>query len=143
MNLIPNADTEMVLAQLCHTLQLGSQLADAPMRTVDGYFAQLRKLGIFHRSIVLGPVIVSRAYGVDGPGDSGELVQAALTTNFGAAAVFWNSEDYSYAREAGTSESDAFAAARPLRDCVPAIRAVLWPHIPPLVVVLLGQVDIS
>ncbi len=61
MHLIQSADTEMVLAQLCYTLQLGSQLADAPMRTVDGYLAQLKKLGLFHRSIVLGPVIVSRA----------------------------------------------------------------------------------
>ncbi len=142
MKLIPDADTEMVLAQLCYTLQLGSQLADAPIRAVDGYFAQLRKLGFFRRSIVLGPVIVSRAYGVEGPSDSGELIQAAVTSDLGAAAVFWDSEDYNRALESRTCECEALEAVRPLHDCEPAIRAVIWPHIPALVQKLLDQIDV-
>jgi len=142
MTVIRSFKKDIQLAKLCYKLQIGSQLADGPLRTLDGYLAQLNQLGLFTQSIVLGPVVLTRAYGVDGPNDSGQVIQAAVTSDFGAAAVVWNSEDYHAAQDDYELERDALDRAVALRKCAPAIRSLVWPHVSELVDELMGRVTI-
>ena len=143
MKLTDKPTGHLLFAQLCSSLQQGSELADAPMRCVDNHLAQLKRLGLLRRSIVVGPVVISRSYGVDGPGDSGEFVQAAVTTSHGTAAVFWNSDDFAEFKSDNEFEAEAFLRTRPLRDCSPAIRSMVWPHIDLLLLQLIAQCKLS
>jgi len=130
---------ETRLAQLCQSLRIGDHLADSPLLYLDSCLSQLHDLGFFNSTIVVGPIVLSRSYGFDGPVDSGELIQAAVTTDRGAAAVFWDSEDYAQLRNEEAFLSEAYWRVRPLRDCAPAIRSVVWPHIEPLLIQLFGR----
>jgi hypothetical protein len=138
-----HARLDVVLGQLCHKLTVGSQLADTPLCALDSYLSQLNQLGLFNQSIVLGPVVLRRAHGVDGRTDSGELVQAAITTDFGAAAVYWDSLDFDDVKDSHDFEGEALDRATPLRKCAPAIRSVVWPHVPALVTKLLDRATIE
>ncbi len=132
-----------LFTQLCNSLQLSSQLVDAPMRSVDTYLAQMNRLGLFNRSIVVGPIVIRRSYGVDGRSDSGEFIQAAVTTDHGTAAVFWDSEDYVELKSSHDFEAEAWSRVRPLRECPPAIRSMVWPHLDSLLVRLIAQCDLT
>lgn len=138
-----STSAEAIIANLCGPLQIGAQLAEAPMRSVDSYIDQLNKSGLLHTTIVLGPIVIRRSYGVDGPTDSGELIQAAVSTAHGTAAVFWDSEDYVLFKGDPQFEAEALDRARPLRECPPAIRSMIWPQINELLIRLISSCQLS
>ncbi len=107
MNSITEPNTEVMLAKLCYDLQLGLRLSERPLKVFDSCLEKLNEFGLFHESFILGPVVLRRSFGINGPSDSDELIQAAVTTDFGAAAVFWDIEDYCDAKHACTIESEA------------------------------------
>jgi hypothetical protein len=131
---LASPNTEALIANLCSPLQIGAQLAEAPMRSVDCYIDQLNRLGLLNTTLVLGPIVIRRSYGVGGPSDSGQLIQAAISTEHGTAAAFWDSEDYALYKNDPAFEQEAMSRVRPLRDCGPAIRAMVWPHVSELLV---------
>ena len=138
-----NNRAESVLAKFCEPLQIVAQRAEAQMRSVDSYINQLNRSGLLHRTIVLGPIIISRSYGIDSPSDSGELILAAVTTDHGTTAVFWDSEDYASYRHDPEFEAESLARARPLRDCPPAIQSLIWPQIKPLLMRLISTCKLN
>jgi len=143
MILITTNDTDAVFARLQDTLTAVSRECDMPLQTMDGYIQRLNDLGLFHRNIICGPIVMTRSYGIDGPSDSGQLVQAAVTTDHGAAVIFWDSEDYYEANQSQVFEEEAMSRTVALCDCTPAIRSIVWPHIADLVERLMCQVVIE
>ena len=125
------------MAELFRLLDDDIQVTDKHLQILDGYCIQLNRIGYVHRSIVVGPIVLRRSYGLDGPEDSGQLVQAALTTDFGSAAIFWDTEDYGDAIRTGDLERIAMESAVPLCKCESAIRSLVYPKIPNLVALLL------
>jgi len=140
---IEDNDTGAAFDRLHDTLKKVSSEADIPMQSIDGYIQRLNDLGLFHRSIVCGPIAMTRSYGVEGPSDSGQLVQAGVTTELGSVAIFWDSEDFCEANQSQAFEEEAMMRAVALCDCTPAIRSIVWPHIAKLVDQLMSQIVIE
>lgn len=130
---------EAIIASLCGPLQIGAQLADAPMRSIDSYIKQLNGLGLLYPTIALGTIVISRSYGVYCREESNELIQAAVSTRHGTAAVYWDSEDYLLFEDGADFHSEAMQRARPLRDCPAAIRSMVWPQVNKLLVQVLNS----
>ena len=130
---------EAIIASLCGPLQIGAQLADAPMRSIDSYIKQLNGSGLLNPTIALGTIVISRSYGVDCHEESNELIQAAVSTRHGTAAVYWDSEDYLQFEGGPDFHSEAMRRARPLRECPPAIRSMVWPQVNKLLVQVLNS----
>ena len=126
------------IGQVCETLQSGAQAAETHIRNVDLYIEKVSALGLVNRTIITGPIVIRRGYGIDGPCDSGELIQAAISTEHGTAAVFWDSEDYAWCRHHDQFEFEAMLRARPLRECSPAIRAMVYPQVNDLLLCLIN-----
>lgn len=97
---------------------------------VNGQVDHLQKLGIFHSSIVLGPIVMRRHYGIDGPSDVAEIVQAGLSSDCGLVAIFWDTDALHEATDAGSpvGEWDAVDRSRPLSECSPIIRWLVAKH---------------
>ena len=127
------------ISRLCRTLDRRAQDAAAYMQSVDRNVAQLRSLGLVNRTIITGPIVIQRSHGLNGPSDSGELIQAAISTEHGTVAVFWDSEDFALYRHDEEFDAEAMERARPLRECSPAVRAMVAPHICHLLGELLGR----
>lgn len=138
-----NNDTEAALVRLRNTLTAVSCDSDMAMQSIDGYIQRLNDLGFFHRNIICGPIVMTRSYGIDGPSDSGQLVQAAVTSDHGSAVIFWDSEDYYEANQSQVFKEEAMLRVVALSDCTPAVRAVVWPHIAELVDRLMSCVVIQ
>jgi hypothetical protein len=128
------------LAKVCESLATGATFAKAYVQSVDRYIAQLRDLGLLNATLIAGPVVIRRSHGSDGPSDSGELIQAAISLEQGTVAIFWDSEDFAlYQHDAGF-EAEAMLRARPLRECASGIQTILWPAVNDCLAVLLEKV---
>src|SRR6056297_717158 len=124
-------------------LKAGAMLAEQQVVTFNGHVRELFEMGLFPRDCYLGPIVLSRGYGLDGPTDSGELVQAVLCTQSGAAAVHWDTEEYQTLNQEDDLAVSANDRAVPLQQCAPAIQALVRPTIPRLLDRLLNSVTIG
>jgi hypothetical protein len=108
--------------------------ADARLREVNHLIGQLAVTGFLLETVLLGPVIHRRHYAPrPGGSDSGQVAQAALCVPGGVGVVLWDSEDYCQLRETAEGlESEALLHFRPLGECELALKALLQPHIEPL-----------
>jgi hypothetical protein len=129
MSTKPSPSAEALIAGLCGPLQVGAQLAEAPMRSIDSYIEQLNQSGLLYPTLALGTIVMSRSYGMHCQSESNELIQAAVSTKHGTAAVYWDSEDYMDFEDDPDFEAEALIRTRPLRECPPAIRSLVWPQI--------------
>jgi hypothetical protein len=109
--------------------------AEAKMNEVNQLLGQLGKAGLVHQTVVLGEVIHHCYYSPQPEGhDSSQLVQAALSLPVGIGVVLWDSEKYSELREdPETLESEAPLRFVPFERCEVALKALLLPHIEPLI----------
>jgi hypothetical protein len=109
-------------------------LADAKIGEVNHLIGQLGVTGFLHETVLLGPVLHYRYYAPQpGGSDSGQLAQAALCVPGGFGVVLWDSEDYrQLCQTAEGLESEAMLHFRPLGECELALKALLQPHIEPL-----------
>jgi hypothetical protein len=108
--------------------------AEAKMGEVNHLIDQLGVTGFLHETVLLGPVIHHRSYAPrPGGSDSVQLAQAALCVPGGFGVILWDSEDYQELRETAEGlESEALLHFRPLGECELALKALLQPHIEPL-----------
>jgi hypothetical protein len=108
--------------------------AEAKMVEVNHLIGQLAATGFLHETVLLGPVIHRRYYAPrPGGSDSGQLAQAALCVPGGFGVVLCDSENYRQLSEMAEGlESEAMLHFRPFRECEPALKALLQPHIEPL-----------
>jgi len=142
MNRIKSRCGHVSIARACDTLQRGALDMDAYLQSVDRNVVQLRSLGLVNRTIIMGPIVIRRRHRLDNATGSFELIQAAISTEHGMAAVFWDSEDFELSKQDELFEAEAMERARPLRDCVPAVRGLVSPHICQLLGELLGRCQI-
>ena len=109
------------------------------MQSVDRNIEQISFLGLVDRSIVMGPVVARRRHGANELSGSPVLIQAAISTEHGTAAVFWNVEDFAFNRHDSKFEAEAMKRARPLRECSRAVQAMVWPHLATMLGELLNR----
>ena len=135
-----NATATAQLTQFLCDMRARVQAVDAAIKAFDKQVSELHHLGLIHRTILLGPVALTRGYAVGGPSISGEVVQAALASDGGAAAIFWDSEDRCLDLSVEETESEAMDKARRLADCPAAIRTAVWPHMNELLAKLIADI---
>ena len=111
-------------------LEANQHVWESIITRVNCQVQRMRDLGVFHSSIALGPIVLRRHYGIEGPTDSGEIVQAGISSDSGLVAVFWDTEDLYEAHKAdtGSMELDAAERSRPLAECGAAIRWLVAKH---------------
>lgn len=112
------------LARLLGELESEQSALEAVINQVNSQVGRFREAGFFNESLVLGDVILQRHWGIMGPQDSSELVQAAICSERGLMAVFWELEEYLDAqqRDGTAPEDDAQDRCRCLDECPPLIR---------------------
>lgn len=119
----PYRNGQSLTAQL-HELEAGQHVWEGIIARVNHQVERLQDLGVFNSTIILGPLVMRREYGVDGPADSAEIVQAGLSSESGLVAIFWDIEDLHEANKAElhAKDWDAIDRARPLSECSTQIR---------------------
>ena len=100
------ADTRTLLEQLNLAIRQETEHAEPYFRTLNMQLRQLHSSGLFPNVALLGPVVLVRPYGVDGPWDTGEIVQAALGLPSGFGAIYWDTE------EIGENQDESEVCAR-------------------------------
>ena len=115
--------TRALINQL-NSLECDQHNLAATITRVNVQVAKLREAGLFNETLILGPIVLRRDWGLEGPSDSGELVQAAMCSHRGLVAVFWDTEDLAEAESCDPpmTDVDAQDRARPLGDCQPVIQ---------------------
>src|SRR3712207_4347235 len=90
---------------------------------------------ILSEMAICGPVILQRSYApVPSGHNSSGIVQAVLHVPQGIGIVRWNSEDLACLQEIPEAlEAQACRDFVPFEQCEPVAKALLWPHIEPLV----------
>jgi len=141
MTVNDSANAESSVAKILGPVCFESEAIAARIKQFDSYITQFHSLGFVNRTIIVGPIVMRRSYGLDGPSDSGQLIQAAITTDHGVVAVIWDSEDYATSIQESTFDEDALDRARPLRECAPAVRSRVMPYVGELVLKLINCVD--
>lgn len=108
--------------------------AEAKMGEVNRLLGQLGETGFVHETVVLGEVIHHRYYAPQAWGnDSGQLVQVALSVPGGIGVVLWDTEEYAELRDVPDGlKSEARLGFIPFERCESALKALLLPHIEPL-----------
>lgn len=108
--------------------------AEAQIPPINDQIARLSRVRLLHKTALLGPVIYQRNYSdVNGPHESGQILQVALLIPGGIGIVSWDSKEYAALREPGRPpEAEAFRYFLPFDECDPAIRGLLLPHMEPL-----------
>lgn len=141
------ADQVIALADkldaFCNRVSDQVDSTDRVIAAVDQAVQHTHRLGLCHRTIIVGPIAVRRMYGSDGPPECLELIQPAITPEFGCGAVCWSSDDYRDWEECGDDADELFERCKPLRDCQPAVRVASIGHIPDLLRSLLRRVEKS
>ncbi len=109
--------------------------ADAKMREVNFLLRQLGETGWIHETVILGPILLQRPYAPrPACSDAGQIVQAALCAPDGIGVVLWDGEEYAELKKVpGGPESEARVHLQPFEECEPALKALLLPHIEPLI----------
>jgi hypothetical protein len=133
------------LVDQLNTLESNRHVWEGIITRVNSQVARLRELGVFHSTIVLGPLVMRRDYGVDGPGEGAEVVQAGLSSDCGLVAIFWDTEDLHEANkaEAAVKEWDAIDRARPLSECSALVRWLVAKESNQLLTMLIRRANLA
>ncbi|QDU59954.1 hypothetical protein Pan216_07890 [Planctomycetes bacterium Pan216] len=130
------------LKQLNLRLRHLNEQAEARVEGLNEQFRALHATGMLHNLVLLGSVILSRPYGVGGPFDSGQSIQAALSLRAGVGAIYWDTEDAAtLADDPDGYEREASGRVVPFEECEPAVRALLYSCIPDLVERMIKEID--
>lgn len=115
--------------------------AEAKVQEANSIIRQLGDTGWNESAVFLGPVIACLPYPPNaGRSDTGSVVVAMLHVPLGIGVGNWDSETY-YELQAVDQglESEATLAFTPFAECEPAIKALLFRHIEPLLAQLMQQ----
>jgi hypothetical protein len=111
------------------------EVAEARMADANALIQEMNRAGMLAPVALLGPIIGSRRYGPTPGGNiSGRVIQAALVVPGGLGVVFWDSDEYAELSAIEDAlEAEALARHVPFELCEAGIRALLEPHIAPLI----------
>jgi len=115
---------------ICHY----REQAEAKIVQVNQVIRCIGDSGLLYDTVICGPIILQRNYSpVRGGHDSGEVVQAVLHVPHGIGIVRWNSDELANVHDVPEAlESQACRDFVPFEQCEPVAKALLWPHIEPL-----------
>ncbi len=117
--------------------------AEAKVEEVNLLVRQLGETGLRDSAVFLGPVIAHLPYPPSsGRSDAGRVVLAMLHVPLGIGAAIWDSEAYcDLERIDNGLESEAALAFMPFAECEPAVKALLFRHIEPLLAQLMERLS--
>ncbi len=101
----------------------------------------LASIGLLSKDILIGPIVMMRSDGMELADEGDTIVQAALTTHMGPAALFWSGDEFSDPGMFPSLEAEALDRAMPLRHCSIAVRGLVWPEVPALLKQALNRVS--
>ncbi|WP_146411622.1 hypothetical protein [Crateriforma conspicua] len=97
MNVWTQSRTEDLLStlrQMTDELAAAIGVADRSIDELNRIVKAIDETGLLFPVVITGPVFLRRWYSPHGQDDNLQIVQAALSSEFGAAAVFWNGEEF-------------------------------------------------
>jgi hypothetical protein len=119
------------LQRLMTQIAAASRQADERVSVVNDLLAAVADSGCVTEAVILGPAIYQRPYSPPhGDWETGEAFQAALLVPQGVGVV-WDVENYIEGQEHGWVP-DVRLRFRPYSECEPVPRALLLPHLEPL-----------
>jgi len=108
------------------------EIAEAKIPELNRLLSQLAALKLLNDIALLGGVLISREYGaVAGITDSGQVLVAALVLPGGLGACVFDSEQYAMLDEFDGGRT-AKLSFQSFDESEPAVRALLLPHVEPL-----------
>ncbi len=129
-----------MLRQFNLQIRLQLEQAEAKIPALNEQIDQLSRTGLLQGEAVLGNVMCSRGYYNQPENSSGLVIQAAALVPGGFGVVDWDTDDYRAVSEsAGPSFSQARLRFRAFDQLEPALRAMLLPHVEPILNQLLAK----
>jgi hypothetical protein len=109
-------------------------LAEARVPEINRLLEQLVAVQIINETALLGDVVISRLYSaLYAPADSGQVLVAALLLPGGFGVVLYDSEELAQLEQSPCDGHKITSLNfQPFDACEPAIRALLLPHLEPL-----------
>ena len=121
------------LQQLNVNLRQQLEVAEHHLPAINEQIRSLADLDIVAGIALLGTVVYDRAYGHDGPIDSNQILQAAILIPQGFGVCMWDSEEYFRVRQQPRiSHGTIQMKFVPFDECGSAVKALLLPHVEPL-----------
>jgi hypothetical protein len=115
------------------------QKAEQAELLVDEAHAAIRRLATAHvigPRLLLGSIVLSQPYSLEAEmSSSGQMVQAALSSQNGFGVILWDSEELAELNRSARLEYEAAQRFVPIGECPPAIKAAMLSELEPL----LGQ----
>lgn len=125
-------------------LSLRSQLqqAEARVPSINAIIAELAKMQGVPEYAILGLILYEGLTNVlTGPNESGQVVQVALTVPGGFGVVNWSSEEFAtYCKTPPKTSAGIFRLFIPFDRCPSAVKALLLPHVQPLLDLFLHNI---
>lgn len=108
------------------------ELAEVRVDTVNAKLADVARLGLLCDRMILGRTFQRRSAALRS-NDCGErLVQPCLSTKNGYGAVFWDFDEYHAYAGSTHFEFQASRRCLPFCSCGAEVKAILLPHLEPL-----------
>lgn len=129
------ADRPARLQQIDLAVRRVLELNEARIPEVNAPIERLVSAGLApSQTAILSGMLHAQPYGVEGPSDSGRILQAAAPLPGGMGIVAWDSEDDAdHACDPDASVREAFVRFVPFHELPPAIVGLLLPHLAPMV----------
>jgi len=125
-------------------LSLRSQLelAEARVQSINEVIVHLAEAQVVSETAIVGLIIYEGLNNVLTESiNSGQVVQAALTVPYGFGVINWSSEEFASFRKTPTPDAAGLIQLFvPFDRCPTGIKALLLPHVQPLLDLLLRNV---
>jgi hypothetical protein len=129
------------IKKLSYLIGHANEQCEAKAQELNSYVQLIAATGIVDDHIILGAVLIDRAYPPEANrSDSAIVCQAALDTRRGLGVLHWDMEDYLESREQDALERDARGRFKPFEECEPLLRALLFPHVESLLSALTDEI---
>ena len=118
------------LREMVDVLTAGAAARAKQIAMFDQQVLQLHEIGLILPTTIVGHILISRSWAGFGyySDDGIQLIQPVLLSERGAAAAFWDADDYMNVGCSGWLAYEARQRCELLQDCSVAIQAILWPR---------------
>src|SRR5215211_7733004 len=129
------------IKKLNYLIGHANEQCEAKVEEINSYVQLIAANGIVQEHIIIGAVLIDRAYPPEaGRPDSAIVYQAALDTRQGLGVLHWDMEDYHEARDQGRLEQESQGRFIPFAECEPLVRALLYRHVESLSEQLIDEI---
>lgn len=118
-----------LLKKLNLSVRTQMDIAECYVPAINRQIENIAALDLLPNLSFAGSVILDRAYGPNGPQDSGQFIQAVLLFPDGIGICIWDSEEYLEVRKNAEFQYElARARFQHFDKCEPAIKGLLLAH---------------